>query len=723
MKTILIASIILECLLLALLTIFQKWTKKAFLIVAAVTAVCCFLLYFLNVQTERISEEADQRACIYISARLIQEKEFDQSLQALAEVSDTDSARYGSSVLRGLSYNLNEAFYTAETYLRGKQNSGQDAEADPAADLQNRVLEASTRLEKADQALQDEVTQKVLELVNASAEETAGWETELKVRYLGLSLEEDRETDYSRLIQVRNAVNNRDYGQAWQIMHQDGISTKDSILVSQMFVYGYDNRTMADADEEYSLLWAEQAKLQADLNEASIDMPGNDNDYFYSETETETDPELKKQRKEYQLLQARHSLAGVAIAQETDGRAVNYLKAAGQSEGQTAGYHLQLANLYFQSNQYDKARESLAEVFLNGELGENEWLGREINDFREAFVIYLSDPGEAEYSFLFKTLMDSLYQGVFEESADSAFMEFVTDWLRDQLGGIAIRKVDASEYPMITVEATAIDEDLVIDEGSVNVRDTGTQIEDFTVEQEEVTSLSLAFVLDRSGSMSGSNIADSKAAIRSCIQGLSDDVMVSLTTFESNSTLDCPLTGSKYTVLNQVEGIEADGGTNIASGLSTAIDSLAGASGSKVIILLSDGVDSSESSARIDSIVAEASMRGITVYTIGLPGCDEAYLQRISDQTGGQFIMVTDTAELNKVYSNIQKSVMNTYKIIYSVQDEEEHRNVQVQSSAGTARAVKKYSSMQEPEETSTFENGDQQASYFKQTGGSMGGR
>lgn len=721
MKTFLIASIILECLLLAVLTIFQKWTRKAFLAVAALTAVCCCLIGFLNIQTEQAAEEADQRACMYLSARLIQEKEFDQSLEALAEVSDSDSAQYGSKVLRGLSYNLNEAYYTAESYLKGTQEDGQTPEPGPADNLENRVLEVSIRREEAEQTLQDEVVQKVLTLIGASADETAGWETELKVRYLGLSLEkEEEETDQSRLTLVENAIINHNYDQAWQIMKQDGISMKDAILVSRMFVSGYDNRTMADADEEYTLLWEEQAKLQADINEASLDTEREEIDYS---DDTETDPAAKQQEKEYQLLQARYNLAGAAIVEETDGRAINYLKATGPSEGQTAGYYLQLAYLYFQSNQYDEARECLGEVFLNEGYGENEWLGREIDDFREAFVIYLSDTGELEYSLLFRTLMNSLYQGVFEESENSAFMEFVTNWLREQLGGIVIHRVDTSEFPAITSEVSAVSEDLVIDEDSITVRDTGTQIEGFTVEQEEVTDLSLAFVLDRSGSMDGSNMSDSKAAIRSCVLGLSDDVSVSLTTFENSATLDCPLTKSRYAVLNQVDGVTASGGTNIASGLSMAIDSLAGASGSKVIILLSDGVDSGESSAMIDSIAAEAAMRNILVYTIGLTGCDESYLQKIADQTGGQFIMVTDTAQLNKVYSNIQKSVTNTYMIHYTAADENEHRNVEVKSSAGTARAVKKYSAEQEPEETSIFDNGDQQAGFYKQTGGSLGGR
>ena len=133
----------------------------------------------------------------------------------------------------------------------------------------------------------------------------------------------------------------------------------------------------------------------------------------------------------------------------------------------------------------------------------------------------------------------------------------------------------------------------------------------------------MALVLDRSGSMEGNKLTESKNALRNCIFQMEDNVSLSFVTFESTALLECGLTDSRYLVMGLVEDVQTTGGTNIAEGLSCALDSLRGANGTKVVVLLSDGVDGDESRLIIDSILAEAAAEHIAVYTIGLEGCDE----------------------------------------------------------------------------------------------------
>ena len=142
------------------------------------------------------------------------------------------------------------------------------------------------------------------------------------------------------------------------------------------------------------------------------------------------------------------------------------------------------------------------------------------------------------------------------------------------------------------------------------------------------------------------------------------------------------------------------------------------ANGTKVVVLLSDGVDGDESRLIIDSILAEAAAEHIAVYTIGLEGCDEEYLQNISEQTGGQFIMVTSTAELNETYQEIQSAVANNYLISYRTVQEGEERSVTLREKSSFTEARKTYSTVEEEAEMPVYENEMQEANYFKQIGG-----
>ena len=352
------------------------------------------------------------------------------------------------------------------------------------------------------------------------------------------------------------------------------------------------------------------------------------------------------------------------------------------------------------------------------------WLGKEIEIFKDAYINYISNSTSNEYSILFDKLMMSLYQSVFDDEDFSSFKEFVMSYLREIFGGLVIRRVNISNYPQITAEISVLRSDINVDSSSILLTDTFETIQDFSVETIEVNDLSLSIVLDISGSMQGNKIADSKNAIRDCISKLGDDVSASFVTFSNSANLECALTDSKYLIMNLVEATDSDGGgTYISSGLSTAVDSLRGSSGSRVIILLSDGADFDESKALMDGVLTEAIANNISIYTIGLEGCEEEYLQMIATRTGGQFIMVTNVAELDRTYQEIQNAMMNNYLITYSVSDEQNARSIKIKDNGSYVEARKEYLLSGGADDSYIYKNGLQEAGYYKQTGGTDMGR
>ncbi|MFI3315494.1 MAG: VWA domain-containing protein, partial [Rikenellaceae bacterium] len=154
---------------------------------------------------------------------------------------------------------------------------------------------------------------------------------------------------------------------------------------------------------------------------------------------------------------------------------------------------------------------------------------------------------------------------------------------------------------------------------------------------------------------------------------------IGLTIFAGESFTQSPLTtdhASLINLLNQVDlGVISDG-TAIGSGLATSVNRLRDSdSKSKVVILLTDGVNNSGQITPLTAAEAAAAL-GIKVYTIGVgtigtapsPAIDawgnttfvnaevqidEETLKTIAESTGGRYFRATDNASLKSVYDEI----------------------------------------------------------------------
>ncbi len=708
MKVLLIAAVIIECAVLVGLTILKKWTKKAFVVVSAITALCCIGVWILNISGQGAMSSVDQRAHLYMATRLLEEDYIGESLEVLSVVSDETCELYNCRSVRALSYNLNEAYRTAEEYLLSFEGGEFEEIILDASDKETPVEEDSRKL----------IVTAALDSIAASESESLQWEAEMKVRFMGFHLSEEEKQNVTSLpALVKASIMENRYEDAYnQIVNATGNNDiKNAIIISNMYVNNYNRRVMTETDAEYAMLWNEATQLQADLNIASLSLPKEDSD---------EDIESSEEYRNYQIIRAKYDLALTELNQESVKRAINYLISIESDDPQfVIGKEIQLARLYFMSNQLEEARECILYIFTAEELDDTRWLGRDAAAFRDAFISYVSDSTNDEYSILFDKLMASLYQSVFDDENYSSFKEFVVSYLRDIFGGLIIRKVDTTEFPQIVAEVSVTNPEIEINSGSLSLTDTGNSISNYSVDVIEVNDLSLSLVLDRSGSMEGSKLVDSKNAIRNCILQMDDTVRFSFVTFESSARLECALTDSKYLVMNLVDGVQTTGGTHISSGLSTAIDSLRGTNGTRVIILLSDGADSDESEALMDGVLTDAVANNITVYAIGLQGCDEEYLQMIANRTGGQFIMVTNVSELDRTYQDIQNAMMNNYRITYTVNDTEESRSITINENSSFVEARRNYSTVEDNGYLNVYLGGLQEASYYKQTGGTDLGR
>ncbi|MBA3674483.1 MAG: VWA domain-containing protein [Chitinophagaceae bacterium] len=205
--------------------------------------------------------------------------------------------------------------------------------------------------------------------------------------------------------------------------------------------------------------------------------------------------------------------------------------------------------------------------------------------------------------------------------------------------------------------------------------------------------IDIILCIDVSGSMTAQDFSPNRMEAAKKVAGdfvdkrLTDRIGIVI--FSGESFTQCPLTTDHAVLKAQIEQIRnglLEDGTAIGSGLATSVDRLrTSASKSKVIILLTDGVNNS---GLIDPSTAKEIAKAfmVKVYTIGVGTegyaptpvntplgvvmqnekvtIDEKLLQSIANETGGRYFRAKDNASLKNIYSEIDKLEKSKVQII-----------------------------------------------------------
>ena len=169
--------------------------------------------------------------------------------------------------------------------------------------------------------------------------------------------------------------------------------------------------------------------------------------------------------------------------------------------------------------------------------------------------------------------------------------------------------------------------------------------------------LEIVIALDTSNSMLATDIKPNrleraKLAIKDLLSKLEGD-RVGLVAFSGTSFLQCPLTFDYNAFGIALDALNTSsipmGGTAIGEALVTAQNAFqAGANGSKIVIVMTDGENHEGDPV---SIAREAAKKGVTLYTIGI-GSPEGELIVITDSRG-------NSSYLKDQNGNVVKSTLN----------------------------------------------------------------
>lgn len=162
--------------------------------------------------------------------------------------------------------------------------------------------------------------------------------------------------------------------------------------------------------------------------------------------------------------------------------------------------------------------------------------------------------------------------------------------------------------------------------------------------------LSLAVVLDTSGSMSGEKLEQAKNSVIQLIREMDADDEVALIRYDSDSSVIQSLArvgNIRADLIEKVRAISAGGGTNIPPALQKGLAQLDEATRGRVrrVVLVSDGLDSTR--AQAEELAKSGAARGVTISSMGIGlDFDEAYMGGVARAGRGNFAFVKDASAL-----------------------------------------------------------------------------
>lgn len=161
--------------------------------------------------------------------------------------------------------------------------------------------------------------------------------------------------------------------------------------------------------------------------------------------------------------------------------------------------------------------------------------------------------------------------------------------------------------------------------------------------------LSVVFVIDDSGSMSGDRVQTVKTVMGEFIDSLGEEDRAAVVKFTGSASLLQSLTSDKTALKGAVERLYASGGTDIDEGVLLGIEQLKADDGGNsydTLILLTDGQDSGFNS-RWSACANQCKDIGIVAYSIGIgSGVSSNHLASFAEATGGKYYHAEVSSDL-----------------------------------------------------------------------------
>jgi VWFA-related protein len=240
----------------------------------------------------------------------------------------------------------------------------------------------------------------------------------------------------------------------------------------------------------------------------------------------------------------------------------------------------------------------------------------------------------------------------------------------------------------------------MLQQGDIRVLEDGVPQTLFTFQRETDRPLSIAFLIDVSGSEE-QTLPDEKAAARTFIDNVirSNKDQAAIVPFEGYAHLEQPLTRDVISIYRALEGVEVafpsymgtappiggivsgpgtiapprEGSTAIWDSIAvTCKEVLARSVGQRrrAIILLTDGYDTSSRLMRSEAVDRSILFETV-IYAIGIgdkkqDGVDKKALQDLAERTGGRAFFPKKQDDMKAAFAEIEQELRSQYLLAYS---------------------------------------------------------
>lgn len=459
--------------------------------------------------------------------------------------------------------------------------------------------------------------------------------------------------------------------EATRAITENQASLSNKILVANAVA----TSDVASDDEEIADLEKEISELEKKISELNTQMAKLDNASSKAE---EFEKKIAQYKKDYE--QTKKDKDNLAIL-----RAQQYLDICTTNEEKdTPLYKSEQSVLEYMKGNTDKAKEEMLDavklVTTQGNAGAGS---TSVMMLMDAYSnadnsSTASSSGTGNKTILQEDAVEYIYnqlsQGIISESKLTDGSQYFSGYVKslfDDLGqAMFISNITTDDYDNYYVDLYInIDSDNTqYTKEDFSIYDMNEKVTDYEiVKDEEQEKTNICFVMDVSGSMSGTSISDAKKSAINFINSIPTGTNIGLVSFESSAKQVTKLSASTGLTSKGIDSLGASGGTNISSGLLEGIESFKGVSGRKIIILMTDGEDSSSSQNQMNDVKQKLAAEGIMVYAVGFGSANDSYLSDIAKAGNGKYISATDANNLASVYATFNRYISNDYHLRFKV--------------------------------------------------------
>ncbi len=241
---------------------------------------------------------------------------------------------------------------------------------------------------------------------------------------------------------------------------------------------------------------------------------------------------------------------------------------------------------------------------------------------------------------------------------------------------VSITNLDISNHPSICAQVSVVDKrngrpiagldssDFILSQDNLSLSAQTTTIQ-------SLGGVSVALVVDESGSMSGSRMIEAKNAIRQFINEMGPYDRTAIVGFTGgyNADVHQTMTSDKNLLLNAVNKLSADGpGTNINMGTKVGVDQVVGETNPTAVIVFSDGANNDDV-ITTSEVLTHARGLNTTIYSIAVETPSNSTLKNLAEGSGGTFTDAPSASQLASIYSDIRGMVQSRYVLCYQSPD------------------------------------------------------